>query len=176
MNTMRPTTTINCAGCGSPFQKDRREHDRQLRKNPEYTFFCNQSCANENKRRGGGGMNDACMAAARAYWGSHEGSPFTDTLRRVRSRVKRKAYGMDIDKDFLEELWDRQCGRCALTNVPMDIDEHSPLFSKSLDRIDSNLGYTKDNVQWVCRAINLAKGAHSDEELTAWIQAVRESA
>lgn len=43
----------------------------------------------------------------------------------------------------------------------------------SLDRIDSTKGYVKGNVQFVCRAINLAKSTFSDADMKNFIDNIR---
>ena len=52
-------------------------------------------------------------------------------------------------------------GKCALSGVGISIDYGG---NASLDRIDSSLGYTAENIQWVDGKVNLAKRAMSDEE------------
>lgn len=47
------------------------------------------------------------------------------------------------------------------------------LFAASIDRIDSAKGYVAGNVQLVCKAINLAKSAHSNDEILDFVTAVR---
>jgi hypothetical protein len=63
--------------------------------------------------------------------------------------------------DLVIELGHAQHGRCALTGLPFDLREigtgraRRP-FAPSLDRIDGEGGYTKDNVRLVCQAVNFA--------------------
>lgn len=82
----------------------------------------------------------------------------------------------DIDVKFLSELWDAQNGRCAISNIPMKYHAkgmgRKSLDSASLDRIDSDKGYTKDNVQFVAMAINLAKNIHSNEDMRSFLDKV----
>jgi hypothetical protein len=39
----------------------------------------------------------------------------------------------------------------------------NPIYSASIDRIDSSLGYVKGNVRWVSRAMNWMKNEMTDE-------------
>lgn len=63
----------------------------------------------------------------------------------------------------LDQLWDlfvMQNSKCALSGLPIRF--HNPgekctAQTASVDRIDSNLGYTIDNVRWVHKTINLMK-------------------
>ena len=65
----------------------------------------------------------------------------------------------------IQEAWDqfeKQGGKCALTGVKLWFAEiGKPLrdcdVTASLDRIDSNKPYIKDNVQWVHKDINIMK-------------------
>ena len=43
-------------------------------------------------------------------------------------------------------------------------------FKCSLDRIDSEKGYTEDNVRFVCWAVNQMKADRTDEEFKFWIE------
>lgn len=83
---------------------------------------------------------------------------------------------MDLNTDFLSDLWDHQKGRCALSNVPMNLEckeaRTKNLQNASLDRINNNLGYIKGNVQFVCLGINYAKNRHSDEHFLSFLDKI----
>ena len=60
----------------------------------------------------------------------------------------------------IEDAWNqfiKQNRQCALTGLYLTIDTYKALSTGSLDRIDSNKGYTVDNIQWVHKNINLMK-------------------
>lgn len=63
----------------------------------------------------------------------------------------------DIDEDFLLNLFEFQNRKCALTGIDFVIEKKHPLCP-SLDKIEPDKGYTKDNVQWLSWAANRAKG------------------
>lgn len=44
-----------------------------------------------------------------------------------------------------------------MTGVLLSINNENPLLRPSIDRIDSSLGYTLGNVQFVCYGLNLMK-------------------
>ncbi len=78
---------------------------------------------------------------------------------------------VDITIEFLAELYEKQNGLCALSGVPIDfipqrIDKYgrSRRITASLDRIDSYLGYTKENVQWTNTDINMLKRQYGQEK------------
>lgn len=74
----------------------------------------------------------------------------------AKQRAKRKGLKFDITPEFLLDMWDRQNGRCYYSNLPMSFDRND-LYTVSIDRIDSNGGYTKNNVVLSCWSINSAK-------------------
>lgn len=88
----------------------------------------------------------------------------------VKSRAKRKDITCDIDAEFLLTLLERQEGKCAGTGRELlpsmyTAEKHrSDKDTVSVDRIDSNLGYTRDNIQLVGFHYNTAKNSFSDEE------------
>lgn len=72
--------------------------------------------------------------------------------------------------DLLKQL-EKQNFKCALTGQPLIIDTNRGQkeniriqYNASVDRIDSNKGYTVDNIQWVTVQTNLAKQDYSQEE------------
>jgi hypothetical protein len=78
--------------------------------------------------------------------------------------LERRAF--DLDVDYLENLWNQQGGKCALTGLPM-AHKFSSLLSASLDRIDSMKGHIKGNIQVVCQWVNSAKNDFTNTEFRA---------
>lgn len=77
----------------------------------------------------------------------------------LRTATTKSKHQCSLSIDDLWNLWEKQCGRCAITNMVM---HHRPndLMSVSIDRIDSSLEYTSDNIHLVCRWVNFAKHHH----------------
>ena len=73
---------------------------------------------------------------------------------------------VQIDADFILEMWSAQAGKCKLLGIPMSC-EFGNLRTVSIDRIDSNKGYLPDNVQLVCQFINIGKRHYSNEDVLA---------
>lgn len=76
-------------------------------------------------------------------------------------------------KITVKEAWElflTQKRKCALTGEPIWFAprrKHNPTrtaSNASLDRIDSKKGYSKDNVQWVLKSINMMKQSVSQKE------------
>jgi hypothetical protein len=83
-----------------------------------------------------------------------------------RNKKRGKNHEFDITVDFLMELYEKQTGLCAMSAIEMSTTSHRDECPEgmrvnpnklSIDRIDSNLGYTEDNVQLVCCWVNLMK-------------------
>ncbi|MER9962168.1 hypothetical protein NKJ72_14565 [Mesorhizobium sp. M0045] len=76
---------------------------------------------------------------------------------------------------FLEALLADQEGLCAITDLPLqydgDEDDHEMLCS--LDRIDSDGHYEKDNLQIVCKFVNRWKNSSQDAEFRRLIEILR---
>lgn len=66
----------------------------------------------------------------------------------------RAGHEFSVTPEYLWELYLKQNKKCALSGVKIYF---KPKQTASLDRIDSNLGYTASNVQWTHKDINLMK-------------------
>lgn len=82
------------------------------------------------------------------------GSRLTDAKQRTK---KHSQIPVQVDKHYLYTLAKKQQMCCALTNEPMTLDTGLP-NTISLDKIDPMKGYIEGNVQWLCWAVNRAKG------------------
>lgn len=94
--------------------------------------------------------------------------------RAIRNGAKIRNIPFEISIEFAWNLFVKQAGKCALSGVYLsissDLKSCNPDYSKitaSLDRKNSFLGYTEENVQWVHKVINRMKGTLSDEEFKA---------
>jgi hypothetical protein len=83
-----------------------------------------------------------------------------------KNRAKEKSLDFDLDKDFIFSLYEEQDKKCSISGILFD-SESNPEFrirpwAPSIDRINSKLGYTKNNVRLVCIAVNLAINQFGD--------------
>lgn len=85
-------------------------------------------------------------------------------------RASNKNYSFDIDEQYLKDLIKLQQSRCAYSNRVFD--NSSKINSLSIDRIKSNEGYIKGNVQLVTSAINKMKSDMSEEDFLSLIKDV----
>ena len=163
--TMKTTIKLKCAKCNSYFDKDLPTYksDRQ-KPRPRYgkdKWFCSHRCS--------------------AMW-SDSKSPFKHIFKNIRSRSKANKTELNIDLDYLRALWEKQEGRCAYTNLKMEmpvthsqskyLKKRSSPFTGSIDRIDSNQGYIKNNVHFICLALNYAKKDWTEEDFKAFLNAL----
>ncbi len=86
-------------------------------------------------------------------------STFLQELKR--SAERRDIYfDHSVDTDYLWKLFKKQNCLCALTGLELSFGTHmrdTLNRTASVDRIDSNKGYTKDNIQFVHKQINMLK-------------------
>jgi hypothetical protein len=83
------------------------------------------------------------------------------------SRAKGRKDGKEIEisKWYLEEIYQKQKGKCALSGVDLEFKRGGTYWggkwcnpnSCTIDRINSNLGYVRGNVQLVTWEVNATK-------------------
>lgn len=98
---------------------------------------------------------------SKKYYSSIHGRAST-LLKGVNDRDK--SHQLDIDW-FVEKL---NKGICEVTGLKFDFEPH-PIYGKnpmapSVDRIDSSIGYTKENSRLVIWQYNMGKAETTDEE------------
>lgn len=79
--------------------------------------------------------------------------------RSAKRRAVQRKLEFDLTVDFLNQLWEIQNGKCAITGLDLIIpqernDGKASPFSPSIDRIDIKKGYTTNNVRIVCYIVN----------------------
>lgn len=80
----------------------------------------------------------------------------------IKTASYRNKFEVSITPDYLNEVWEKQQGRCAYTKLPL-LATANQFNTVSLDRIDSSKGYIVDNIQLVCTAVNTMKLDHTEE-------------
>lgn len=93
----------------------------------------------------------------------------------IKNRCKKYGHDFDLTDDFLLDLMKKQNCRCPYTNLPFEFTRTKSERAPSLDRIDPSKGYVQSNVEWVCWAINRAKGEMTKENLIAMCKRVVEN-
>ncbi len=87
----------------------------------------------------------------------------------IKSGARIRGHNFGISIKYAWNLFLKQNRKCALSGVDIKFpctvrDNENGGRTASLDRIDSNKGYIKGNVQWVHKNINLAKQELSDSD------------
>lgn len=77
-------------------------------------------------------------------------------LRSAKKEITKRNLPFEIDEKFVMELLEKQNWKCYYSGIQMNYEHGNPL-SFTLDRKDSNLGYTKENVVAACHFVNKAK-------------------
>lgn len=92
----------------------------------------------------------------------------------AKDRAKRNGLEFDLTKEVLKSMWESQKGLCAITKIPMTytLDDGRTFTNVSIDKIDPNKGYTQDNIQLVCMAINQMKSDMTMEDLYYFCEAI----
>lgn len=96
----------------------------------------------------------------------------------IRKSAKRRSRKIEFNIT-IEEAWDlyiKQNRKCALSGVdiwfsPIGGRRHKKTTA-SLDRIDSSLGYSVDNCQWVHKEVNMMKMSLKEEKFIKWCELI----
>ena len=84
----------------------------------------------------------------------HEKKPKKKEEKRKKRGKKRKLCGeYEIECKDIEEMKRNQENRCEVSGIELEWKTKSP-YKASVDRIDANRGYTRDNVRLVCWIVN----------------------
>lgn len=90
-------------------------------------------------------------------------NPFRLRFLAIKNRCKTYGVELGIDDTYLEELFKKQNGKCFYSGLDMTF-ERDGKYIMSVDRVDSNKGYIKDNVVLCCSIVNSMKNTLTTEE------------
>ena len=92
----------------------------------------------------------------------------------IKANAKYRKIPFTITIEDMWEQWEKQNGKCNLTGVELVIKNitSAKKANASIDRIDSSLGYTKDNIQFVHRTINYMKQQYDQNDFIGWCKKV----
>tara|TARA_B100001996_G_scaffold340442_1_gene293957 strand:- start:396 stop:845 length:450 start_codon:yes stop_codon:yes gene_type:complete len=102
---------------------------------------------------------DACRDCKNIQLRERYSKTVESFLRRKLSH-SRRSKGVHVDIIYLLKLYKKQKGLCALTKRPMTriLGKNKKSNTNiSIDRINSDKGYMKRNIQLVCADVNIAK-------------------
>lgn len=95
------------------------------------------------------------------HWTGHGGIS-GKLWARIELNAKDRRLEFSITKEYCWELFLKQDAKCAISGIALSLPKDGSDFNKfewnaSIDRIDSSKGYTKSNIQWVDKRINMMK-------------------
>jgi hypothetical protein len=92
---------------------------------------------------------------------------YNDLCAKIKTKCNRKNIAFNLTTDFLNDLFVKQNGRCALTGVPFPSADQTALspHTLSIDRIIPSYGYTVGNVRLVTYIVNCALNKWGEESL-----------
>jgi len=101
-----------------------------------------------------------------------------ERIAAAKDRVKKSGFEMKITLEDLQDLWDLQDGKCAISGIQMTyiFNNGRTPTNVSLDRINPLEGYTKENIQLVCMATNQMKSDLSMDELLYFCEQISKNA
>jgi hypothetical protein len=104
-------------------------------------------------------------------------------LRKIKEGAASRNIPINVTAEYLWDLYLKQNKKCALTGMYIDFGKHThtgktKLQSQtaSLDRINSDIGYVVDNLQWVHKHINIMKNRYDNEYFKQICKMVTENA
>lgn len=91
-------------------------------------------------------------------------------LQASKNRKRSKILERNIDFEYLLDLYLLQNGKCAISGINMTTiaGEGNVPTNISVDRINSDIGYIKGNIQLVCRIVNTMKTDLSMDSFIDW--------
>lgn len=91
-------------------------------------------------------------------------------VQSAKHRALRKGLVFEItDEDIIEKL-NSQDNKCFISKQPISLSEKD-WYGLSLDRLDNNLGYTKDNTIVVTKFVNTSK---NELDLNSFVRMLKE--
>lgn len=108
-----------------------------------------------------------CSAEASAGYRRTPKGMAAEVYRRTKERSRETGKPFNLTKEWIFKRLNDLNWCCQITGVPFyrnGAPGLKSIYSLSVDRIDSNYGYTIDNVQFVINWVNIAKQRLSNDE------------
>ena len=142
-----------------------------IKKGKHYGWMCRCNCGTErviermNVLRG---LSTQC-SSCRKWAGSSNPAwrGYGDVPQQFWTILQKSAEVRGIDVSIsiedLDILWKKSGRVCALSGVPIILATKQSGCTASIDRIDPSIGYSKDNIQWVHKDVNIMKNRFSQD-------------
>lgn len=96
----------------------------------------------------------------------------------LQAGAKRRGKEFTISIEYLQEVYDKQGGKCNYSGVPLVMElgaKNEPTNTGSVDRIDNNEGYVEGNVQWLHKDVNFMKQAFEEDTFLDYCKLITEN-
>ena len=125
---------VECLNCGKKRFINRKDHAVRLSSNK-----CKQ-CSNKNNHP----------------QGEYKGIRIS-FFNKFKLSADNRGLDFEIDIEFASELAKNQKYKCRYSGLNLKFNGDFKEITASIDRIDSSIGYLKDNVCWVHKDVNMMK-------------------
>jgi len=158
----RKLVEVKCENCGILYKKPASEYKRNLKLNRKN--YCSRSCVGKQNHT----HLNIYKGNVQSLISTNKIDKYTPYRYYLKS-VRRRSKEYNITLNDLHEQWVIQKGICPYSGIKLILSTHSkiersPIYSASLDRIDSKKGYIKGNIQFTSRSLNYLKGELSHKE------------
>lgn len=138
--------TLKCSLCKTLKPLDSFQNDKKNKNRQEKHYWCTQCFIAKQKQQ--------------KYYASESKMisrliESSKVLAKTRGKNNKDRGEFDIDRKFIQNLIKTQDNKCAISGMDF-VWEYNNSKKVSIDRIDCNKGYTKDNVRLVCQQVNMA--------------------
>lgn len=167
----RKKVEVSCCSCKKIFRKDESEVKRNLKKGRKN--YCNLSCAGSSKE------NIKHIKSVTDISNLNKGGKKKDEYSNFREylrRSNRRNHEVSINEKDIKNIWDKQKGICAYSGVLLKLTTPGPndqIYTASLDRIDSSLGYVVGNIQFISVMMNHMKNNMTHEKMLEALKILR---
>lgn len=159
------TESVICEQCGESFDKLSKEVKRSISLGRKQ--YCSRSCAGKSVSNIQHliKINPLDASHLNAYNRRDEFTGFRVHLRRLNNRNKK----VDLTLQDLKSVFESQNGICPYSGVKLifapSSGKSNPIYTMSIDRKDSSLDYTKNNIQFTSIAMNHLKNNMTEEQM-----------
>lgn len=81
----------------------------------------------------------------------------------TKAKLRKQDFDPEVNWEYLFDLWENQNGKCAYSGLSLSIETNHP-HTVSLDRIDSDKGYERGNLQLLSFTVNRMKMDLNEED------------
>lgn len=126
--------SVECLNCGEKRFINRKDHAFQFSSSK-----C-KKCSNKNNHP----------------QGEYEGIRIS-FFNKYKLGAENRGLSFEIDIEFVSDLAKKQCYKCNYSGLDLIFNGDFKNITASIDRIDSSIGYLKENICWVHKDINMMK-------------------